>query len=164
VAQGAVGGQDGVDVAAGEVDRAAVVRVRVVEQVLRRDREVEGNPDEGAGRGADGVVGGGRGADRDGVAGAVDGAVGRVDGRGRVGWLRGRARGGAEGAGVGSVRAVGGGGGAGVVVALGEVDRAGVARVGVVELVLRRYREVERAPRRGGAGGADHEVRRRRGA
>ena len=52
VGQRAVGGQDGLAVAAGEVDRAGVAGGRVVERVLRRHREVEG----AAGCGAAGAL------------------------------------------------------------------------------------------------------------
>src|SRR5204862_364670 len=66
--QGHVPRQHRLTVAAGEVNRAAVARRRVVIRIQGGDGEAEGAARRGAGRSADRVVRGGRGADRDGVA------------------------------------------------------------------------------------------------
>src|SRR5206468_1665094 len=68
----AVGGQDGLAIAAREVHRAEVAGGRVVELVLGRDREAEGGPGRGGGRSADREVRRGGRVDRDAVARACD--------------------------------------------------------------------------------------------
>src|SRR5207253_2143742 len=161
---------------------AGVVRVRVVELVLRRHRVVESNPCRGATGGAHGEVGGGGGIDRDAGA-ARDAADGRVGGGDRL------AAGGEEGAavadGAGAVAAVGGVGGGdclaaagkqggeeragaaaqrgvagqrSTAVGAGEVDDARVGHVRVVELIERGHGEVEASAGGGRGGRADAEV------
>src|SRR5207248_5947614 len=84
VGQGAVAGQRGLAIAAGEMDGAGVARRRVVELILRRDGETEGRAGGGAGRSADSEMRGGGGADGDGIARAGDRTRNRVGGGERL--------------------------------------------------------------------------------
>src|SRR5207302_985016 len=123
-AQGAVRRQDALAVAAAEVGRAAVARRRVVGVMERGDGDAEGAAGGGAARSADHEMGSAVRVDVNAVTGAGDGAVSGVGGG--DGLVAGRFQGGAEGAAAvaqrGVVRQ------AGVTVAAGEVDGAGVAR------------------------------------
>src|SRR5205807_2451711 len=121
VAQGGVGGQGGLGVAAGEVNRARVAADGVVGGVQGRHREVERRPGRGAGgRGHLKVSDGG--ADRDGAAGGGERVVDRI--RRRDGLDAGRLQGGAERARAPAERRVDGENGGRVAAA--EVDRTRV--------------------------------------
>src|SRR5207302_1615874 len=105
-------------------------------------RDAERAARRGAGRGADREVGGRGGSDGDVAAGAGDAAVGRVGGRHRL-VTRGDESD-TVGEGVYAVvaadeRVVAGHRRAGAAVALGEVDRAGIAGGRVAERVQRRH-------------------------
>src|SRR5262249_2358164 len=129
--------------------------VGVAERVQGRHREGDGRPRRGGGRGGEAEVRGPRVGDRDGVAGAGDAAGGRV-GRGD---RRGAARLEGDVEGAGAVRRHGGGRQVGLAIRAGEMHRARVAGGSVVELVLRRHRDVEAGARDRSGGGAHTEVR-----
>src|SRR5437773_1172678 len=139
---------------------ARVAGRRIVELVKGGDCEAERRAGGSAARGADTEVSRGSGADGDGVAGAGDGAIGRVRGRDGL-TARGRQRGAERAYAIGQ-RAIRRQRGRAVTTA--EMAYAGVAGCRAVERVLRRHGETESGACGSAAWGAHSEMRCSRGA